>query len=232
MITPQDIREKTFEKAVFGGYDMASVDAFLEQTAADLALLQKENATLKAKMKVLVSKVEEYRENEDALRMAVVSAQKMGNMIESDAKAKADQVLSDARGEAARITGDAALQVEAEKRRLKESQEVSARFIESMNALCHRQLDFLEKVSGMDFVRELREEQAAGAAAAEDSAEIHETVKSIEETIAKVAGEPVSDVRPDIAPRITEDEMPTKAFNIVSDPSDEVGTLNPFDLGE
>jgi hypothetical protein len=101
-----------------------------------------------------------------------------------------------------------------------------------MNALCHRQLDFLEKVSGMDFVRELREEQAAGAAAAEDSAEIHETVKSIEETIAKVAGEPVSDVRPDIAPRITEDEMPTKAFNIVSDPSDEVGTLNPFDLGE
>ena len=151
----------------------------------------------------------------------------MGNMIESDAKAKADQVLSDARGEAARITGDAALQVEAEKRRLKESQEVSARFIESMNALCHRQLDFLEKV-----VRELREEQSAGAAAAEDSAEIHETVKSIEETIAKVAGEPVSDVRPDIAPRITEDEMPTKAFNIVSDPSDEVGTLNPFDLGE
>ena len=75
MITPQDIREKTFEKAVFGGYDMASVDAFLEQTAADLALMQKENATLKAKMKVVVSKVEEYRENEDALRMAVVSAQ-------------------------------------------------------------------------------------------------------------------------------------------------------------
>ena len=26
MITAQDIREKTFDKAKFGGYDMASVD--------------------------------------------------------------------------------------------------------------------------------------------------------------------------------------------------------------
>jgi len=31
MITAQDIREKTFEKAVFGGYDMGTIDAFLEE---------------------------------------------------------------------------------------------------------------------------------------------------------------------------------------------------------
>ena len=30
MITAQDIREKTFEKARIGGYDMSSVDDFLE----------------------------------------------------------------------------------------------------------------------------------------------------------------------------------------------------------
>ena len=29
MMTPQDIMDKTFEKAVFGGYDMAAVDDFL-----------------------------------------------------------------------------------------------------------------------------------------------------------------------------------------------------------
>ena len=29
-MTPQDIRERTFEKAVFGGYDMAGVDVFVE----------------------------------------------------------------------------------------------------------------------------------------------------------------------------------------------------------
>jgi DivIVA domain-containing protein len=61
MITPQSIREKTFEKAVFGGYDMSSVDDFLENVASDFAALQKDAAVLKGKMKVLVEKIEEYR---------------------------------------------------------------------------------------------------------------------------------------------------------------------------
>ena len=39
MITAQDIREKSFEKAVFGGYDMAMVDEFMEEIANDLTLL-------------------------------------------------------------------------------------------------------------------------------------------------------------------------------------------------
>ena len=57
MTTPQEIREKTFEKAVFGGYDMGDVDDFMEQVAADMTTLQKENAVLKGKMKVLVDKI-------------------------------------------------------------------------------------------------------------------------------------------------------------------------------
>ena len=30
MLTPQEISEKEFTKAVFGGYDMSAVDDFLE----------------------------------------------------------------------------------------------------------------------------------------------------------------------------------------------------------
>ena len=66
MITAQDIREKTFEKSRIGGYDMASVDDFLEELADDVTAYQKENAVLKSKMKVLVDKIEEYRANEEA----------------------------------------------------------------------------------------------------------------------------------------------------------------------
>ena len=56
MITAQDIREKTFEKSRMNGYDMASVDDFLEELAEDISSAQKENAVLKSKMKVLVDK--------------------------------------------------------------------------------------------------------------------------------------------------------------------------------
>ena len=86
MITPQDIREKTFEKAMFGGYDMGGIDEFLEEVANDVAALQKENAVLKGKMKVLVEKVDEYRRNEDTLNSAVLSAQRLGAMIEAEAR--------------------------------------------------------------------------------------------------------------------------------------------------
>ena len=100
MIKAQDIRGITFEKAVFGGYDMASVDAFMEDLANDLGLLQKENAVLRAKMKVLVDKVDEYRSNEDALRTALLTAQKMGLSIEREAREKADALLAEAQAEA------------------------------------------------------------------------------------------------------------------------------------
>ena len=60
-MTVQEIQEIGFEKAVFGGYDMKSVDTFLERVAEEFAAMQKENAAMKAKMKVLVDKIEEYR---------------------------------------------------------------------------------------------------------------------------------------------------------------------------
>ena len=232
MMTAQEIREKSFEKAVFGGYDMAAVDRFMEEISNELALLQKENAVLKGKMKVLVDKVEEYRGNEDALRMAVLSAQKLGNMIEAEAKDKAAQIVGSAEAEAQRITGEAALQVSAEKARLAESKNESAKFIESMDSLCRRQLEFLQRVGEMDFMQQYRAAAAAEDAepAVEESAEIHETVKSIEETIAKVVVEPASDVRPSFESAVAEDELPTRAFGIVSDPEDAVEHTTLFDL--
>ena len=89
MITAQDIREKTFEKSRIGGYDMASVDNFLEEIADDITAAQKENSVLKSKMKVLVDKIEEYRANEEALNLAVISAQKLAVQIEADARTRA-----------------------------------------------------------------------------------------------------------------------------------------------
>lgn len=66
-MTVQEIQEIGFEKAVFGGYDMKSVDTFLERVAEEFAAMQKENAAMKAKMKVLVDKIEEYRGVEEGM---------------------------------------------------------------------------------------------------------------------------------------------------------------------
>ena len=73
MLTPQEVSNHAFAKAVMGGYNMAMVDEFLDELTDDYTSLYKENAALKAKMKVLVDKVEEYRSTEDAMRAALGS---------------------------------------------------------------------------------------------------------------------------------------------------------------
>ena len=84
MLTPQEVSTHSFTKAVMGGYNMAMVDEFLDELTDDYTALYKENAALKAKMKVLVEKVEDYRATEDSMRATLLTAQKMADSIEKD----------------------------------------------------------------------------------------------------------------------------------------------------
>lgn len=96
MFTPQQIDEVTFTKALFGGYDMASVDEFLEPFTEDYITLYKENALLKSKMRILVEKLEEYRKNEASTRDAIANAKKTCDKMIREAEAKCARMLGDA----------------------------------------------------------------------------------------------------------------------------------------
>ncbi len=86
MLTPQDVTNREFDKAVFGGYDIAAVDKFLEEIFQDYSALYRDNATLKSKLKVLVDKVEEYRNTEDAMHLALLTAQKTAREMTEEAE--------------------------------------------------------------------------------------------------------------------------------------------------
>ena len=74
MLTPQEVSARSFTKSVMGGYNMTMVDEFLDELTDDYTSLYKENASLKAKLKVLVEKVEEYRATEDSMRVTLLAA--------------------------------------------------------------------------------------------------------------------------------------------------------------
>lgn len=147
-MTPQDIREKTFEKAMFGGYDMAAVQNYQEEVATELANAQKEIAVLKGKMKVLVDKIEEYRASEDAMRLAILSAQKVGKQIEDDAQARADKMLSEAKNTSDRILGGLQHETANEEAKLLNAKTSCAKFLEDVRNLCLTQLEYLDGVAG------------------------------------------------------------------------------------
>jgi len=114
MLTPQDIQEKAFAKS-FNGYSMAEVDGFLEEIGEDYAALFKENNSLKTNMRALIEKVKEYRATEDAMRGALLTAQKMSDQQIADAEKRAAQIVAEAEKKAAQIVADAEKQYDLKK---------------------------------------------------------------------------------------------------------------------
>ena len=167
MITAQDIREKTFEKSKFGGYDMAQVDEFLEELADDLTNSQKEVAVLKSKMKVLVDKIEEYRNNESALNKSILSAQKLAQEIETEARDKAAKVLADAEKKADETVGSITARAEFEEKRLAAAEAATAKFFDGVRAMCNAQLRNLDTISASTFSPKPAPRPAEPAPAAE-----------------------------------------------------------------
>lgn len=126
MFTPQQIDEISFDKAVFGGYDMQSVDEFLEPLTEDYVTLYKENALLKSKMRVLVEKLEEYRHNESSMRDAIVNAQKTCDKMVREAEAKCAKMLNDANATAAQSAKNADSLIAAEDARVDDAKRTAS----------------------------------------------------------------------------------------------------------
>ena len=181
MITAQDIREKTFEKSRIGGYDMASVDNFLEEIADDITAAQKENSVLKSKMKVLVDKIEEYRANEEALNMAVVSAQKLAVQIEADARTRAAAMIADAEKQVKLAVGSIQEQTAFEEKRLETAKAATAKFIDAARAICNTQLKNIETVANGILPQ---------AAEAKPAVSVDDTVRSIENSASRIQADP------------------------------------------
>ncbi len=210
MITAQDIREKTFDKARIGGYDMASVDDFLEELAEDVTAAQKENAVLKSKMKILVDKIEEYRANEEALNMAVLSAQKLAVQIESEARERARAMLAEADRQVNAKIGGIAEQADAEENRLAAAKSSTLKFLEAMREVCNKELKNLEDIGNGFIPEEKAAAEAAAAAAAAAAApapapapasapaSIEDAVRSIEQSVSRIQPEARVDI--DITP--------------------------------
>lgn len=114
----KEIVTKKFEKAAFNGYKPDDVDEYLKEVSDEFAQLQKDKSELERKLEVLADKIREYRDDEDALRDALLVAQKQGNAIVAESKASAEKLtketnetvtkqLADAKTKSERLVNDA-----------------------------------------------------------------------------------------------------------------------------
>ena len=175
MLTPQEVSGRAFTKAAFGGYNMAMVDEFLDELTDDYTSLYKENAALKAKLKVLVDKVEEYRATEDSMRAALLTAQRMANTMVEEAEEKKKALLAGAEDEARAKIGALQEQIAEEQCRLNAAKAATADFVQKTREVAQAQLALLDRVPDMT------PEQIAGDA--DKAAQPEADVAAIEEKI-------------------------------------------------
>lgn len=161
MFTPQEVSEKAFPKASFGGYNMSSVDEFLDSLTEDYTALYKENATLKAKLKVLAEKMEEYRATEDAMRSTLLAAQRMATQLVEEAKAEKEKILADARDEAAAEVARLSHETEEAQQKLALAQSELVSYIQRCKQLCVQQAELLAQLPEMQLVNAAEAEAAA-----------------------------------------------------------------------
>ena len=146
MFTPQQIEQISFSRATFGGYDMQSVDEFLEPLTEDYITLYKENALLKSKMRILVSKLEEYRKNEASMKEAIANTQNTCDLMVKEAESKCALMLSEANLAAAENARTVKSQMAEEEARVEEARQTAAAQIEQLQRQLTACLDALEYI--------------------------------------------------------------------------------------
>ncbi len=160
MITPQQIHEVSFDIVRRGGYDTNAVDSFLEPLTEDYITLFKENSVLKSKMRILVEKLEEYRNQESSMQSALIAAQKTCEQMTLETEKKCAQMLREAEEAAAAKSQNATVLIGEEKARLEAAQTASREFLDSMEQKLQQQLQLLQELRNQEFPVTLQEEPA------------------------------------------------------------------------
>ncbi len=95
MLTPAKITNHHFEASGRNAYKAESVDSFIKEVADSYEQMFRENGEMYKKINLLAQRLEEYRNDEDNIRNALLTAQRAAEKITKEAQDKADKLLAD-----------------------------------------------------------------------------------------------------------------------------------------
>lgn len=163
MITSEDVRRVTFEKAM-RGYRCDDVDDYLRQVADALDALSAENESMQKKLVLLAERIDQYRADEKTLNTTLLNAQRLGENIIKEAKQKAAEVIRAANIRAEDREQRARDEVELAHQELTSIHKETTNFKKSLFEMYRRQIQMLQEIPAD------KEEGDAGDAAASAAA--------------------------------------------------------------
>ena len=175
MITPQEIQEKVFDKAV-RGYNADQVDVFLDELTTSLEELLSEKAALEETLAAANAKLDEYKAQEGAVIRTLESAKGLMNEISASAEKRADIIMKNAQLNADQLIRSAQESVDRLKDEEKDLGYRVASIKNRFRNILHAELDRFDNMSQDIF----------GAFPSVSEDEPTETSKSLEKELTQV----------------------------------------------
>ena len=190
MITAMEINTKRFEQAK-PGYKPEEVDEFLNQIADQISAMTKEKEDTEKKIEVLVESIRRYKADEEALKDAMIGAQKQARAVMEEAKVKADaiiyeaqqkaeQIISAANVKADEIIGSTAVRAKKEQETLEKMQTAVTEFKSNLLSMYKAHLELITSLPEADSDDAEEESAPAPVHEAAPAAEDMETTRVID----------------------------------------------------
>lgn len=158
MLSIEEIKDVKFHKAGKNAYNVDDVEAFIEDVIATVEQLQAEKNELVRKMGILAKKIEQYREDEETVRNALITSQKLSDNTIKEANNKASYIIKSAEKKSRAILTEAEMATEREKDKFESLHAETAKLRKEIIALYKKHLAVVEELPTEEEVQAKREE--------------------------------------------------------------------------
>ncbi len=145
MITPMDLRTKTFRKATVGGYDKRDVDEYIEVLTEDYEKAYKQSIENADKINALTKLLDSYKAMEDTMKNSIIVAQSTAEELQRTSQEKAEVIIDEARLKAKEIIDEANAEAANINTQLAEMKTAMELYKNSAKGMLTAQLDVLDK---------------------------------------------------------------------------------------
>ena len=111
MITPMDLRTKTFKKTAVGGYDRTEVDEYMAVIIEDYEKIYTQSIETTDRINTLSKLLDSYKAMEDTMKNSLIVAQSAAEELSRTAQEKAEIAIDEAKLEAKKIIDEANAEV-------------------------------------------------------------------------------------------------------------------------
>lgn len=189
MLTIDEIKNISFRKANRGGgYHPDDVDSFIDDVVATFEQMKREKSDLIRKMDILANRIEKYRADEEIVRNALISSQRISDETIKDANEKAEGIIKDAEARAQLMVMDANKAVLAKKDEMLKLEKDAADMRDAVLAMYKKHIEVISELPTQQDVEELKAKlDESDKTETETTASKNETENVSEELLTDVA---------------------------------------------